>query len=84
MAAGIGAMIYFIGGYLLLCAAGGGFWGWYRGTRRLRRRPHHIDRPDLRQRIAVLRRQRVFATAAYAAMGVPLGLALLLFVAHRV
>jgi hypothetical protein len=24
----------------------GGFFGWYRGTRRLCWRPHHSDRPD--------------------------------------
>jgi hypothetical protein len=53
--------------------------------------PHHIDRPDnvsaaqhSRQGIAALRRQRVFTTAAYPAMGVLFGLVLLLFVAHRV
>jgi len=91
VAAGIGVMTYFIGGYLLLCAALGGAWGWYRGTRRLRWRSPHSDRPDdvspaehWRQRVAVLRRQRILATVAYAAIGAALGLALLIFLAHRV
>jgi hypothetical protein len=91
VAAGIEVMTYFIGGYLLLCAAVGGSWGWYRGTRWLRWRSPHSDRPDdvspaehWRQRVAVLRRQRLLTTVAYAAIGIVLGLALLVFLAHRV
>jgi len=84
-------MIYFIGGYLLLCAAVGGCWGWYRGTRRLRWRSPHTDRPDevspaqyARERMAALGRQRLMTTALYAMIGVVLGLVLLVFLAHRV
>jgi len=91
LAMGTGTLSYLVAGYFLLCGAAGGFFGWYRGTRRLRWRPHHSDRPDnvsaaehSRLRRTVLRRQRVVTTAVYAALGMALGLALLLLVAHRV
>ncbi len=88
---GTDTLSYFVAGYLLLCGAAGGAFGWYRGTRRLRWRPHHSDRPDnvsaaehSRLRRTVLRRQRGVTTAVYAALGMALGLALLLLVAYRV
>jgi hypothetical protein len=88
---GTGTLSYVVAGYLLLCGAAGGFFGWYRGTRRLRWRPHHSDRPDnvsaeahSRLRRTVLRRQRLVTTALYGALGIALGLALLLLVAYRV
>ena len=82
-------MIY-VGAVLLACALLGGGWGWYRGTRRFRRRSPHSERSDdlspaeyARQRIGILRRQRLVLTIAYAVIGTAGGMAFLFFLAHR-
>jgi hypothetical protein len=77
-----------IGIVLLMFAAVGGFWGWYRATKALYRRSGRSDRPDTisvsdyeRQVVSARKRRRLVTTAAFTVGGAAVGFVLLLAVA---
>ena len=83
-------MSWIIGTLLALFAIGGGFWGWWKGTRDLAKPPDRLDRPigvwrrEFERRLfARYRRRRLLLTIGGTIGGAVGGFALLLAASFR-